>query len=89
MTLIPSEKSPAMTSFLETTSGRSSAITELKCIKPPFGCGKTISAGALEMADSTTRQEYTISGLCPECQKTEFSEPDDEYDDDEEYRDLY
>jgi hypothetical protein len=72
----PSEKSSGMTSFLEATTGRTTAIKELKCVKAPFGCGKNIEPGDMETWDRDTQIEYTISGMCKKCQDEVFSEPD-------------
>jgi hypothetical protein len=72
----PSKKSPGMELFLETTMGRSTAISELKCVKKPFGCGKIIEPGDMETWDRDTRIEYNISGMCKSCQDVVFSEPD-------------
>jgi hypothetical protein len=66
--LTPSDKSPAIENFLEATTGRSSAITEALCIKPPFGCGKAITP----FRDEKSAAEYRISGLCQTCQDEVF-----------------
>ena len=60
----PSQKHPAIASFLDNISGRSGAITSNVCVRPPIGCGKPIS----KFKDELSAREYTISGLCQECQ---------------------
>lgn len=72
--LTPSDKHPAMESFLEGLAGRSSAITEALCVKPPFGCGKPIEG----FRDGLSAAEYRISGLCQSCQNEVFSPPEEE-----------
>lgn len=67
----PSNKSPKIEQFLEGLSGRSTAIHSNKCIRPPFGCGKDI----ISFRDSLSEHEYTISGLCQECQDSVFTNP--------------
>jgi len=64
--LTPSDKSPAIESFLEEMAGRSSAVTEGLCVRPPFGCGKPITP----FRDEKSAREYQISGLCQTCQDT-------------------
>jgi len=65
---IPSEKNADIEQFLQTLSGRTTAITSNLCINPPFGCGKP----ATEFRDELSKKEYTISGLCQECQDKVF-----------------
>jgi len=67
----PSKKSPEMAKFLEDVFGRTTAIMSNKCIQPPVGCGKEIKS----FRDDLSRYEYTISGLCQECQDTVFTKP--------------
>lgn len=74
--LTPSDKSPALEGLLEGLAGRSSAITEGLCVKPPFGCGKPIEG----FRDEKSAAEYRISGLCQSCQDEVFSPPVEEED---------
>lgn len=60
----PSEKSPEMEEFLEKVFGRTSAIKTDKCVL----CGKP----AVEFKDEISKREYTISGMCQECQDKVF-----------------
>ena len=60
----PSDKSQGMTDFLEQTFGRSSAITTDTCAF----CGGEAS----EFRDALSEKEYTISGLCQDCQDKVF-----------------
>lgn len=64
----PSKKSPELESFLEQLFGRTSAVTSDKCVEPPIGCGKQ----AIEFRDELSHREYTISGLCQQCQDEVF-----------------
>ena len=62
----PSQKSPAMESFLTQTFGvdRRKTIIANKCI--------SCESDAIDFPDELSRKEYTISGLCAKCQKEIF-----------------
>jgi hypothetical protein len=62
----PSDKSPEIENFLETTFGRTTAIKSGTCVY----CKKKI----IGFRDALSMKEYTISGLCQECQNSVFSE---------------
>lgn len=64
----PSEKSPTISNYLNAVSGRTVAIRSNQCIPPPFGCGKLIGS----FTDMSSYKEYTISGLCQNCQNEIF-----------------
>lgn len=64
----PSAKSKPIPDLLESLFGRTKAITSNKCVPPPTGCGKDITG----FKDGLSRQEYTISGLCQQCQDSIF-----------------
>jgi len=64
----PTEKSPAIEKFLEDEFGRTSAITNDRCVPAPVGCG----GPAVEFEDEASRREYAISGLCQKCQNSFF-----------------
>ena len=64
----PSQKSDELTSFLNRLTNRSSAIEGDRCIDPPIGCG----GPATEFKNAISRKEYTISGLCQNCQDAIF-----------------
>lgn len=68
----PSEKSPEIERFLEETFGRSTAIKTNTCIESPIGCGKPSTV----FRDMLSEKEYSISGLCQECQDKIFIEED-------------
>jgi len=72
--LPPSDKSPAMTEFLEGAFGRSSAIKTLTCTPKPMGCGRQIDPGEIENWPPATVREYQISGWCKTCQDEVFKE---------------
>jgi len=66
----PSEKNPAIESFLSEIAGasREETIKADRCLPPPIGCG----GEAKEFNDDLSRKEYTISGLCQKCQNEVF-----------------
>jgi len=64
----PTEKSPEITEMLEDVAGRTTAIKSSTCTKPPFGCGKPVT----KFREALNEREYTISGLCQECQDSVF-----------------
>ena len=47
---------------------RRAAITEGRCVQPPFGCGKPIKG----FKNALSEKEFKISGLCQECQDKIF-----------------
>lgn len=49
-------------------AGRVDALADRHCVKPPFGCGKPIG----DFKDQLSAKEYTISGLCQDCQDEVF-----------------
>lgn len=69
---IPSSKSPEIEEFLERLYGRTTAITNDKCIPEPVGCG----GPATEFKDKASELEYTVSGLCQKCQDDVFGMTD-------------
>lgn len=64
----PTTKSPQITEFLESTFGRTTAIESDRCIPKPIGCGQPIGV----FRDAISKKEYTISGLCQDCQDKIF-----------------
>lgn len=64
----PSKKNPGIENFLEKNFGRTTAITDHTCLKPPLGCGKPITG----FRDELSRKEYGISGFCQDCQDSIF-----------------
>lgn len=80
LTAPPSDtKSPGIAAFLENLAGRTTALNNQTCVRPPIGCGKPVG----EFSDGLSAQEYQISGLCQQCQDGVFGvediEEDDEY----------
>ena len=65
----PSEKSPEMTDYLERAFGRSTSIRQNVCTI----CRRE----AVAFRDSLSEKEYTISGLCQDCQDSVFGVDDD------------
>ena len=72
--MIPSKKSPELENVIKTTFqiNRTRSIRENTCIPSPIGCGKTIDPKT-EFKDEISKREYTISGLCSECQEKLFN----------------
>jgi len=62
----PSRKSLSMEQFLEVAFGRTTAIKNDKCVL----CG----GDAKEFRDEVSEREYSISGMCQECQDATYSE---------------
>lgn len=79
----PSQKGAELEDFLERLFSRTTKINANVC---------TVCDGpATEFRDSLSRKEYTISGLCQQCQDKAFEEPseDDEgwtSEDDDSYK---
>jgi hypothetical protein len=64
----PSKKSKEIEGLLEDAFGRTTAIKGNRCIPAPIGCGKAVGP----FRDRLSLKEYTISGLCQECQDKVF-----------------
>ena len=60
----PSEKSPEMTDFLQKNFGRTDYIKLNSCVC----CSKP----AINFRNAISKKEYTISGLCQDCQDSVF-----------------
>lgn len=52
---------------------RPKALAEERCVVAPIGCGKPIG----KFDDAVSLKEYTISGLCQECQDSIFGGDDE------------
>jgi hypothetical protein len=66
----PSTKSPEITALLEGLSGRTTALRNESCVDAPMGCGaQDVGEG---FRDLLSAKEYTISGLCQDCQDEVF-----------------
>lgn len=72
----PTKKAPEIEKFLTNISGsdRRISIRGNVCKPAPFGCGGL----ATEFTDEASRREYTISGLCQNCQDAIFGDGSDE-----------
>ena len=66
-------KSREMTDFLENMFGRSTALVNNTCLNPPIGCGKEIKG----FRDTLSSKEYSISGLCQDCQDKVFGKEEE------------
>ena len=66
MSLQPSAKAPEIESFLEKIMGRSSAIRGGRCTSCGYATGS--------FRNALSAHEYTISGLCQNCQDEIFGE---------------
>lgn len=60
----PSKKAPQIEKFLERTFGRTTSIKGGTCVH----CKKEV----IKFRDKLSEKEYTISGLCQECQDATF-----------------
>jgi hypothetical protein len=78
----PSIKSEAIETAIQDIFGhdRREAIYQNKCVPKPIGCGKEVVP---ELWDALTQKEFSISGLCADCQDSvfdtksnQFNEPD-------------
>lgn len=70
----PSVKNPVIADMLNQMSNRSEAIYTNKCANPPIGCG----GDATTFCNQLSAREYTISGLCQECQDKVFGLDDED-----------
>lgn len=63
----PTVKAKEIEDVLTSLSGddRREAIYENRCLKPPIGCGQAVIP---EEWDALSRKEFSISGLCADCQ---------------------
>lgn len=66
----PSQKSSAMNEFLEAFSKSAMGRSRLECIKNNVcvSCGRP----AVEFVDRLSKKEFSLSGLCQECQDSVF-----------------
>lgn len=71
--MIPSSKDPELEAQLEQMFGRTTAILNDVCIPPPVGCGRPVV-----FTNARSAREYTISGLCEECQLLAFGPREDD-----------
>jgi len=62
----PSDKSPELEAEITRVfeHDRRSCIEANRCVPPPIGCGQPVAG----FRDEASRKEYTISGLCQDCQ---------------------
>lgn len=67
----PTVKAQGIEDVLTQLSGdeRRQAVTENRCLKPPVGCGQSVDPGQW---DALTQKEFSISGLCADCQDSIF-----------------
>lgn len=67
-----SEKSKAIDQAITDMFGfdRVEVIQSNQCVPPPIGCGKP----ALHFRDAISEDEFSISGLCQECQDQVFAD---------------
>ena len=63
---MPTKKKPNVEQVLTELAdeSRQDAANELRCIKPPIGCGQHITG----FRDEESSREHKISGLCQKCQ---------------------
>lgn len=72
----PSKKHESAETAIADTFGfdRRDSIARNRCVPPPIGCGKP----ATTFHDDLSRREFSISGLCQECQDRIFEEEEGE-----------
>lgn len=72
---IPTAKHPSIDAVIDSLGGnRREAIRGNRCIDAPMGCGKKA-----ERFDSVlSAKEFTISGLCQQCQNKVFVDTEEE-----------
>jgi len=70
------EKSAEIEALLTRMAGadRRETIGKGVCLPPPIGCGRP----ATKFKDELSLKEYTISGLCQNCQDQVFDKPDED-----------
>jgi hypothetical protein len=66
----PSQKDPKLEKALRDMFGfdRIKSIKSDVCVPPPIGCGQPV----LHFRDAISETEFSISGLCQECQDKIF-----------------
>ena len=66
----PTYKAEAIENLLTSITGsdRRTTISKNVCVPPPIGCG----GSADTFRDAISRKEYSISGLCQNCQDKIF-----------------
>ena len=64
----PTQKAPKIADLLEMLAHRTSSIEGNVCVPKPIGCGQQVTS----FRDATSEREYTISGLCQQCQDKIF-----------------
>ena len=67
----PSIKAPVVEHFLEQTFKRTTAITTNQCAGTLMGMCETPN---FEWTDQLSQKEYSISGLCQDCQDETFGD---------------
>lgn len=69
----PSKKSEQLESDMTNIFGfnRRESIQSNKCIPTPIGCGREFDP-ATEFKDALSAKEFTISGMCQQCQDSFF-----------------
>lgn len=97
----PSKKSPAVESFLIQTFGfdRRESIKTARCVPVPFGCGRLLSETTFAQLtgspqdnffrDRESAKEYSISGMCQDCQDQVFGYREQERPDLSDYSDVW
>lgn len=71
---IPTAKHPSIERVITALGGdRREAIRGNRCIDAPIGCGRK----ADRFDGVLSAKEFTISGLCQQCQDSVFAEPEE------------
>jgi hypothetical protein len=74
----PSVKSEAIETAIQDILGhdRREAIYQNKCVPKPIGCGNEVVP---ELWDALTQKEFSISGLCADCQDSFFDQKSNQF----------
>lgn len=72
----PTKKAEELEQFHKKAFGfdRREVISSNRCVPPPIGCG----GPADSFRDELSKREYSISGLCQNCQDSIFGDNEDE-----------
>lgn len=71
----PTNKSPAINSLIESVMGKDRRLTIMQ------GMCMTCGGSAGGFRDALSAKEYSISGMCQNCQDQVFAEPEDDEED--------
>lgn len=75
----PMKRRPEVEKLLDEVFGTVNAIAANRCAPEPVGCGREIPPNEFggEYWTALARKEYSMSGLCNQCQDAVFAGDDD------------